>query len=193
MNPANVDELQASAVAARIELDLRIGAAFTRFQTLSLQNIPGLEKKVLSYGSCQFPTLGFVVDRYWRVVKFVPEKFWSLEVILEKNGKGVGFKWGRGRLFDKGVVTILYERCLLGARRVRVEAANKKPTRKWYVHTTITLNYHMADSHQEAPPPNHRRAPKTRLLLPRPLITSSHDRCRETIYIRVHLIPSHRN
>ncbi|RPB23731.1 DNA topoisomerase [Terfezia boudieri ATCC MYA-4762] len=132
MNPVDIDELQASAVAARIELDLRIGAAFTRFQTLSLQNIPGLEKRVLSYGSCQFPTLGFVVDRYWRVVKFVPEKFWGLKVVLEKDGKEVTFSWRRVHLFDKGVVIVLYERCMVGTRKVRVEAVDKKATRKWY-------------------------------------------------------------
>lgn len=47
----DVDERQANAVAARIELDLRIGAAFTRFQTLSLQTLgPELEDMILSYG-----------------------------------------------------------------------------------------------------------------------------------------------
>lgn len=35
-NPIDLDEKQAQAVAARIELDLRIGAAFTRMQTLNL-------------------------------------------------------------------------------------------------------------------------------------------------------------
>lgn len=133
LNPVDMDELQAAAVAARIELDLRIGAAFTRFQTLSLQYIPGLEKKVISYGSCQFPTLGFVVDRYWRVVKFVPEKFWGIRVTLEKDGMEVEFRWKRsgGMIFDKGVVTILFERCLVGAKKVKVEKVLKKHTQKW--------------------------------------------------------------
>ncbi|KAJ9625154.1 DNA topoisomerase [Taxawa tesnikishii (nom. ined.)] len=36
-NPITIDENQANAVAARIELDLRIGASFTRMQTLSLR------------------------------------------------------------------------------------------------------------------------------------------------------------
>ncbi|KAF8418818.1 DNA topoisomerase [Tirmania nivea] len=97
MHPVNIDELQASAIAARIELDLRIGAAFTK---------------------------------YWRVVKFMPEKFWSLRLVLEKDGKQVDFSWREGSLFDKGVVIILYKRCLLGARKVRVEAVKRKATRK---------------------------------------------------------------
>jgi hypothetical protein len=50
-NPINLDDLQVNAVAARIEVDLRIGAAFTRFQTLLLQPLGGgLEEKVISYG-----------------------------------------------------------------------------------------------------------------------------------------------
>lgn len=70
------------AVEARIEIDLRIGAAFTRFQTLTLQNHfrSELDNKVISYGSCQFPTLGFIVDQYKRVKNFVPEKFWYLQI-----------------------------------------------------------------------------------------------------------------
>jgi DNA topoisomerase-3 len=49
------------AVKVRQEVDLRIGASFTRFQTLALKKELPNEKSVLSYGSCQFPTLGFVV------------------------------------------------------------------------------------------------------------------------------------
>ena len=50
-NAINLDERQVNAVAARIELDLRIGAAFTRFNTLTLQTMGGdLERRVISYG-----------------------------------------------------------------------------------------------------------------------------------------------
>lgn len=56
--PVNLDERQASAVAARIELDLRIGAAFTRWQTLLLQGIPGLENKLISYGKVRMSFVG---------------------------------------------------------------------------------------------------------------------------------------
>lgn len=50
-NLALLDEKQVNAVAARIELDLRIGYAFTRFLTLNLQTLGGpLLDRVLSYG-----------------------------------------------------------------------------------------------------------------------------------------------
>lgn len=47
-----LDEKQVSAVSARIELDLRIGYAFTRFITNSLKHLGGpLAELVLSYGT----------------------------------------------------------------------------------------------------------------------------------------------
>jgi DNA topoisomerase-3 len=116
-NPIRLDEAQANAVSARIELDLRLGAAFTRMQTMALQNmIPtqGEERgKVISYGSCQFPTLGFVVDRYLRVRNFVPEPFWYIKVAHTKTDIDVKFNWRRGHLFDRMAVTIIFERCRL--------------------------------------------------------------------------------
>lgn len=50
-NAINLDERLVNAVAARIELDLRIGYAFTRFNTLALQVMGGdLSDRVMSYG-----------------------------------------------------------------------------------------------------------------------------------------------
>ena len=71
------------ACAARSMLDLRVGAAFTRFQCLRLQQLyPNLfgQGHLISYGGCQFPTLGFVVDRYRQAERFVSEDFWKLQV-----------------------------------------------------------------------------------------------------------------
>ncbi|MCJ1248527.1 DNA topoisomerase [Trapelia coarctata] len=131
MNPIDLDEKQVNAVAARIELDLRLGACFTRFQTLSLQIMgPSLEDRIISYGSCQFPTLGFVVDRYFRVKNFVPEQFWSIKVTHRRDDIDVTFLWRRHRLFDRMAVTVLFERCLT-ARTARVSKLQKKPTSKW--------------------------------------------------------------
>ena len=81
-------------------------------------------------GSCQFPTLGFVVDRYFRVKNFVPEKFWSIKVIQRRDEIDVTFSWRRNRLFDRMSVTILFERCLT-ARTAKISKLQKKPTSKW--------------------------------------------------------------
>lgn len=60
-----------------------IGAAFTRFQTLRLQKVfPVLAENLLSYGSCQFPTLGFVVERYLERENFISEPFWRIKGIV---------------------------------------------------------------------------------------------------------------
>lgn len=115
-------------------MDLRIGAAFTRWQTLSLKTIPGLDNMVISYGSCQFPTLGFVVDRYMRVEKFVPEKFWSIKLMHNRDNVDVHFSWNRSRLFDRGVVVVLFERCLL-VKKAKVANITSKPTKKWWART----------------------------------------------------------
>ena len=79
----NPSPLLSEAVEARQEIDLRLGVAFTRYQTLLVQrNFRNLGSLLVSYGPCQFPTLGFVVDRYERVANFVPEDFWTLELWL---------------------------------------------------------------------------------------------------------------
>ncbi|KAK4137280.1 prokaryotic type I DNA topoisomerase [Trichocladium antarcticum] len=126
-----LDERQVDAVSTRIELDLRIGYAFTRFLTLNLRPLGGpMSQLTLSYGSCQFPTLGFVVDRYFRVKNFVPEPFWGIRVMHERDGVEVNFNWARHRLFDRMAVVILYERCLV-AKKAKVTKVQEKPTKKW--------------------------------------------------------------
>lgn len=132
-NPIELDEKQSMAVAARIELDLRTGAAITRQLTLNLQPmVPQLmvERKVISYGSCQFPTLGFVVDQYFRVQNFVPETFWTIKVMHKKDGQTVTFNWKRVHLFDRLAVVVLYERCL-NTKTAKVTKMETKPTSKW--------------------------------------------------------------
>lgn len=84
----------------------------------------------LYVGSCQFPTLGFVVDRYFRVRNFVPEKFWSIKIMHQHDNMDVTFSWRRHRLFDRASVITLFERCLK-ARTVKVSKLQKKSTSKW--------------------------------------------------------------
>ncbi|KIE02804.1 DNA topoisomerase III, partial [Metarhizium majus ARSEF 297] len=150
----DLDKKQVDAVSTRIELDLRIGYAFTRFMTNSLRPLGGpMESLTLSYGeqkiqeqekwpsskklpnmcvsgSCQFPTLGFVVDRYFRVKNFIPEPFWSISLMHNRDGKKVNFSWERNRLFDRMTTIILYERCLL-AKTAKVINVQENATRKY--------------------------------------------------------------
>lgn len=50
-HPIQLDMAQSNAVEARIYLDLRVGSAFTRLQTLNLQRrYEALKKEVVSYG-----------------------------------------------------------------------------------------------------------------------------------------------
>ncbi|CAK9208461.1 unnamed protein product [Sphagnum troendelagicum] len=111
------NKMYADAVDARQEIDLRIGASFTRFQTMLLADsfvTPfGEEDKklVISYGPCQFPTLGFVVERYWQVQAHVPEDFWTINCHYSSEEGNANFSWARGRLFDYIAAVVIYEMC----------------------------------------------------------------------------------
>lgn len=120
------------AVDVRSELDLRIGASFTRFQTLRLQRVfpEVLGDSLISYGSCQFPTMGFVVERYKAVQSFIPESFWKIKVTHKIDSLEVEFLWKRGRLFDELSCKVLHERCL-DRPLATVENVETKPKSKW--------------------------------------------------------------
>ncbi|CAD5122782.1 DgyrCDS11189 [Dimorphilus gyrociliatus] len=129
------DEFTNAAVDVRSELDLRIGAAFTRFQTLRLQSafpqsLGGDNNQLISYGSCQFPTLGFVVERYKQVEDFVPEPFWKIRVTHENDGSSVDFSWKRNRLFDYDLCLALYEQCI-EVPIANVTDVRTRPKSKW--------------------------------------------------------------
>lgn len=119
-NPRDIDMLQCYSVEVRMELDLRIGASFTRLQTLNLVNDgPGenasgnntngnntnanFNRRILSYGSCQIPTLGFVVERSEQHKNFQAEKFFTLKICIFKKKENI-FSWKRGSVFDRNCV-----------------------------------------------------------------------------------------
>jgi DNA topoisomerase-3 len=149
-----VNENFVQAVQARSQLDLRVGAAFTRFQTLRLQRkFEGFKDQgVVSYGPCQFPTLGFVVERWARIETFVPEDFWFLELSIRvdpqeinedaarsqsantnnhtSSNRPILFTWKRGRLYDRIITLCLYEECL-EANEAVVTQLEGRPKNKW--------------------------------------------------------------
>jgi len=140
-NLTDIDEYQAKAVNARQELDLRTGAALTRFLTINFK--PKLESimkdKIISYGTCQFPTLGFVVEQYLKILNFKPENFWELELIVKKNREIVPFSWERGRLFDPLLTTIFYEKMVYDGQ-AKITRVLTAPTSQRYVSTAQCFN-----------------------------------------------------
>ncbi|MEM2464973.1 MAG: DNA topoisomerase [Candidatus Bathyarchaeia archaeon] len=68
----------------RHKFDLITGAAYTRLLTLSKKLNSG--DSIVSWGSCQMPTLWFVYQREMEIRNFKPEKYHVLSVILDAHG-----------------------------------------------------------------------------------------------------------
>lgn len=117
-NLVRPNQLFSDAVDVRQEIDLRIGASFTRFQTIFLRDAFVLDltaddrNVILSYGPCQFPTLGFIVERYWEIQSHEPEEFWTINCTHNSNEGIATFSWMRGHLFDYTCAVIIYEMCI---------------------------------------------------------------------------------
>ncbi|XP_076633672.1 topoisomerase 3-alpha [Colletes latitarsis] len=131
-NVCEPDKAISDAVDVRSELDLRIGAAFTRFQTLRLQKVfpRSLADMLISYGSCQFPTLGFVVERFLAIERFKSEPYWKIKVMDVRDELSVEFRWMRGRLFEKLPCEVLLDTCL-EQPNATVQRIISKQKNKW--------------------------------------------------------------
>ncbi|KAJ1490246.1 DNA topoisomerase, partial [Baffinella frigidus] len=145
------DENLSHAVDARSEIDLRLGAAFTRFQTLHLgKKFEQTTNLVLSWGPCQFATLGFIVDRAWKIESHVVEHFYSVllsvardgkscafnwkrvPVLLSvaRDGKSCAFNWKRGNIFDHTMCVALFD-AMLDANSATVMNVSETEKKRW--------------------------------------------------------------
>ncbi|CDJ68603.1 DNA topoisomerase III beta-1, putative [Eimeria necatrix] len=98
----NKDE--SDAVDARQELDLKIGVAFTRFQTQYFQGKYGdLDSSLISYGPCQTPTLQLCVHRSDTIQAFRPEEYYQIQPIVRVGEQELTLDWARGQVFDRVV------------------------------------------------------------------------------------------
>ncbi|XP_050227731.1 DNA topoisomerase 3-alpha isoform X2 [Mercurialis annua] len=132
------------AVDARQEIDLRIGASFTRFQTMLLRDKFVIDSAqddrnlVLSYGPCQFPTLGFIVERYWEIQSHEPEEFWTINCSHKSDEGMATFSWMRGHLFDYISAVVLYEMCIQEPTAT-VTKVQQQEKRKYPPHPLSTI------------------------------------------------------
>lgn len=148
-NPQRLDMRSVNAVGTRMEIDLRAGVTFTRLLTETMRNKVGQsngisrpangsnankkkDSTVISYGTCQFPTLGFVVDRFERIRNFVSEEFWYIQLQVVSEQASTIFQWERGHLFDRLSVLAIYEACIETAGNIaKVSDLRSKPTSKY--------------------------------------------------------------
>jgi DNA topoisomerase-3 len=70
------------AVDARQIIDLKVGVAFSRFQSLYLKKrFQNLNQKMITFGPCQTPTLNFCVERHEEIAGFVAQAFYTASIV----------------------------------------------------------------------------------------------------------------
>jgi DNA topoisomerase-3 len=102
------------SVDARQEIDLKVGVAFSRFQTkFFLEKYGNINTKLISYGPCQIPTLSFCVQRHDEIQTFISEPFWK--IVLQIKNENIGSSanitchWNRVKTFDKKIGMLFAE------------------------------------------------------------------------------------
>ncbi len=103
------DYNMAMSAEARQILDLKMGAAFTRFMTLAVRE-KARTKGIISIGPCQTPTCGFVYEREKLIRDFKPKDFWKIEALF--NSLGMEFKGVHraGNIHDKAKADEIFAR-----------------------------------------------------------------------------------
>ncbi|CAJ0577360.1 unnamed protein product, partial [Mesorhabditis spiculigera] len=113
-NLRSLNKNMIEAVNCRYELDLRLSIAFTCLQTKALRkHDPTLfgtgNEDFITFGSCQFPTLGLVVGRVKAIQQFVPKSFWEIKVHHVKDGVKTEFVSDKKRKLDATKAQVLFD------------------------------------------------------------------------------------
>lgn len=91
-----------------------------------------IERHLVSYGSCQIPTLGFVAKRFREVEAFQPQPFWKLRLTHVIDQLAVDYTWARNRLFDQQCCAAIFQLCRLQQPlEATVVNVTNKPKSKW--------------------------------------------------------------
>lgn len=118
------NENESKAVECRQEIDLRVGVAFSRFQTQYFRQHFGrqLGKAMVTYGPCQTPTLWFCVKRHAEIQAFVPVPYWRLKANIElPDGSSCSAQAERGSIWNAADAKDL-KRSLMGNTTVSVSS-----------------------------------------------------------------------
>lgn len=113
-SPVDPDHNLAMAAETRQILDLKMGAAFTRFVTLSVRE-KARTKDILSIGPCQTPTCGFVYEREKAIRAFKAKDFWKITAIFGAKGGDFEGTHRAGNIHDKEKAAEIFKR-LKGAK-----------------------------------------------------------------------------
>jgi DNA topoisomerase IA len=111
----------------RHRFDLATGAAYTRLLTLSGRL--NADRRLVSWGSCQAPTLWFVYEREVAIRNFKPENYWVISAVVD--AKGVKAKVSTAPLRDEALARQLYtiasaaEQANVAAFKLEDEVARK--------------------------------------------------------------------
>ncbi len=98
----------AMSAEARQILDLKMGAAFTRFMTLAVRD--RARSNVISIGPCQTPTCGFVYEREKLIKNFRPKDFWKIEAAFSAKGAEFAGTHRSGHIHDKAKAEEIFAR-----------------------------------------------------------------------------------
>lgn len=96
-NPTDLDFALASAGEARQMIDLMWGASLTRFISLAARRGG---RNILSVGRVQSPTLAMIVAREREIENFVPQTYWTLSLMTEKEEEEIEARHTAGRFTD---------------------------------------------------------------------------------------------
>ncbi len=126
-NLMDPDYNMAMAAEARQILDLKMGAAFTRFVTLSVRE-KARTKDILSIGPCQTPTCGFVYEREKVIRAFQVKDFWKITAIFSAKGGEFEGTHRAGNIHDKEKAAEIFKK-LKGANEGLVAKKTVKETK----------------------------------------------------------------
>lgn len=98
-----------------------------------------MERKVVSFGPCQMPTLGFVVERARERERFVPETFWTLKFKAEGKEHQDEFAWRRGSVFDRNCVVCFYNMLEGAEARIVSKSVSEKTKYRPFPLRTVEL------------------------------------------------------